>query len=508
MAKLLSERVMSKIYEGYPWNKYEVVLPELNEEEQKFFSFVDSILNKTLTPKELEEMYIKDNKMGIIAELVQKLRTDLEPFSKGMLGYDEEKKAYDLVYSFLDGVGKEFEHRDVLAYLIANEMIGLGKIQRLLEDDNLEEIMVNSSSEVFVFDREFGLCQTNVKFSSEEDLMEIVNRLKNYSGIRPGSEVPFIDSRLPDGSRINITLPPVSPFGPTMTIRKFRKAPLTITQLIANGTMTCSLAAFLWLHVEGMKVYPMNLLIAGGTSSGKTTTLNALSVFIPLSERVITIEDTLELNLYNRKNWVRLEARRGVLEKEIEMNDLLKNALRMRPDRILVGEVRGEEALTMFNAMNTGHQGMMGTLHANTARETITRLSDPPMNVPLSMFRLLDLILVQQRVYDPVSKHLVRRIVQVSESSVMGNTVSLEDIFSWDYESNSLERSSIPPRNLERLAHFSGKSKKEVLKELDHRKKILLEMVKKRVFNYYDISKVINEYYRDKRGVLSTVSSL
>ncbi len=508
MARLLSERNSGRVYEGYPWNYYEVVLPELSPEEKEFFDFIDYVLNKNPSPKEIEKLYLEDSKKGLLAELVKKLAQDLEPFSRKALSEEDEKRAYEIIRSFLEDSGKRIEHPASMEYLIASETIGMGKIQRLLEDDNLEEIMVNSKEEVFVFDRDYGLCKTNVRFSSDDDLMGVVKRVAAYVGKRVDPSEPLIDARLPDGSRVNMTLPPVSPSGPTLTIRKFRENPLTITQLIANGTMPSSLAAFLWLHVEGLRVYPMSVLIAGGTSSGKTTTLNALSVFIPLSERIITLEDTLELNFYNRENWIRLEARRGVLEKEVSMKDLLRNVLRMRPDRIIVGEVRGEEALTMFNAMNTGHQGILGTLHANTARETITRLSDPPMNVPTQMFRLLDLIVVQQRMYDPNSRGLKRRIVEVAESSVMGGTVSLEEIFKWDPESKVLERTALPSRNLERLAKFSGMTKKRVMKELDDRRRLLDVLVKNRIFDYLDLVSVINQYYQDKRKVMSSLSSL
>ncbi len=202
-----------------------------------------------------------------------------------------------------------------------------------------------------------------------------------------------------------------------------------------------------------------------------------------------------------------MEARRSVLEREISMKDLLRNVLRMRPDRIIVGEVRGEEALTLFNAMNTGHQGIMGTLHANTARETITRLSDPPMNVPTPMFRLLDLIVVQQRMYDPNSRGLKRRIVEVAESSVMGGTVSLEEIFKWDPEAKRIERTALPSRNLERLARFAGVSKRDVMRELSDRKKVLEALVKRGVFEYNDLVKIVNEYYKDKKKVMVALSS-
>ncbi len=225
--------------------------------------------------------------------------------------------------------------------------------------------------------------------------------LKLSTILRPLSERPstvrprFWMPRLEDGSRLNATIPPASPYGPTLTIRKFLKNPLTIISLIKNRTINPRVAAFLWMCVDGLDYKPANLIVSGGTGSGKTTFLNALAVFIREGTRLVTIEDTTELQLMH-EHIVRLETippgRDGTME--ISMDTLLKNSLRMRPDRIIVGEVRGSEAVTMFTAMNTGHDGCMGTLHANTAKETATRLMSPPMNVAPIMLTALDLLVV------------------------------------------------------------------------------------------------------------------
>jgi len=230
--------------------------------------------------------------------------------------------------------------REFYAEVVVREMVGYGVLDPLVNDELLEEIMViGPKRPVYVFHRKYGMM------------------------------------KIPDGSRVNATIPPASVDGSTITIRKFRKDPYTVLDLISFGTMSPELAAFLWLAVDGMGAKPANILVSGGTGSGKTTTLNVLATYIPAHERIITIEDTAELNL-PLEHWVRLEARPPSIEGtgEISMDVLVKNALRMRPDRIIVGEVRHKEASTLFTAMNTGHDGCMGTIHANSAEETMVRI--------------------------------------------------------------------------------------------------------------------------------------
>ena len=256
------------------------------------------------------------------------------------------------------------------------------RLETLLDDPDLEEIMINGpDSHVFIYHKDHGMCETNLVMS-EEKILNLIADIANKSADYINANKPFLNARLPDGSRFNATIPPATPWGPTVTIRKFRENPLSIVGLIELGTISENLAAFLWMCVEGERNYPMNILVIGGAGSGKTTTLNTLSAFIPEEDRIITIEDTLELNFYGRKNVIRIESIVGSeTRKEITMNDLLQNALRMRPDRLIMGEVRGPEAESLFNAMNVGHSAM-GTLHANSAGEAIARLTNPPMNVP------------------------------------------------------------------------------------------------------------------------------
>ncbi|MBI4210524.1 MAG: Flp pilus assembly complex ATPase component TadA [Candidatus Diapherotrites archaeon] len=244
---------------------------------------------------------------------------------------------------------------------VVREMVGYGMIDFLIQDNKLEEIMViGPNAPVYVFHRKYEMMVTNIEFTSDNEIQDLINRIARQVGRRVDISSPLLDARLPDGSRVNATMPPSTVQGSTLTIRKFRAEPYNVIDLIRNGTMNVEAAAFLWMCTDGMNTRPANILISGGTGSGKTTTLNVLASFIPESERIITIEDTAELNL-PLKHWIRMEARPPGLEGtgELTMDILTKNALRMRPDRIIVGEIRHDEAFTLFTAFNTGHDGCL-----------------------------------------------------------------------------------------------------------------------------------------------------
>ena len=288
------------------------------------------------------------------------------------------------------------QYLDSLSRKFLRDINGYGEIDPLIQDDELEEIMViGTDKPVFVYHRKYGMMKTNIRFRNEDEIRELIDAIARQINRRIDQETPILDGRLRDGSRINATIPPVSADGPSLTIRKFRRDPLTVIDLIKTKTMSIELAAFFWLCIDGLGVKSANAIISGGTSSGKTTTLNALSAFINPKERIITIEDTLELQIPH-EHVIRMETRPANVENrgELTMNDLVKNSLRQRPDRIIVGEVRADEAITLFTALNTGHSGF-GTLHSNDARETITRLTNPPMSVPEIMIQAIDFIIMQ-----------------------------------------------------------------------------------------------------------------
>ncbi|NPA31697.1 MAG: CpaF family protein [Chloroflexi bacterium] len=317
---------------------------------------------------------------------------------------------------------------------IAAEILGFGPLQPLLEDDSITEIMVNGPKQIYV-ERGGKLYKTPITFEDDEHVMRIIERIVAPLGRRVDEASPYVDARLPDGSRVNIVIPPIALNGPVITIRKFYRTPLTIEDLIRFGSITPEVVQFLEACVKAR----LNIIVAGGTGSGKTTLLNILSGFIPNDERIVTIENAAELQL-RQEHVVRLESRPPNIEGEgeVSIRDLVINSLRMRPDRIIVGEVRGGEALDMLQAMNTGHEGSMTTLHSNSPRDTLARLETmvlmAGMELPTRAIReqiasAVDLIVYQSRMRDGS-----RKVVAVSEIAGMeGDVISMTDLFVFEH---------------------------------------------------------------------------
>lgn len=398
------------------------------------------------------------------------------------------------------------EYLDNLARKLFQDLVGYGEIDPLIRDDNLEEIMViGINKPVFVYHREYGMMKTNILFKDAGEVMNLIDSIARQINRRIDQESPILDGRLPDGSRVNATIPPISADGPSMTIRKFKRDPLTIIDLINSKTISVELAAFFWLCFDGLGVKSANAIISGGTSSGKTTTLNALSSFINPKERIITIEDTLELQIPH-EHVIRMETRPPNVENrgELTMNDLVKNSLRQRPDRIIVGEVRGSEAITLFTALNTGHSGF-GTLHSNDARETITRLTNAPMSVPNIMISAIDFIIMQNRIYrsDGVS---FRRISEVAEvSGIEEGVIQLNKIFEWDPQSDTIKNVGITSKTLTEIANVSGNSLNSLYDEIKNREIVLQHMVDQNIRSIRDVSTVLEMYYLDSQKVLNRI---
>lgn len=321
------------------------------------------------------------------------------------------------------------ERNDIFDQLVA-DILGLGPLETLLADDMVTEILVNGPNTVYI-ERGGKLDLAPVKFRDNDDVMRIIERIVAPLGRRVDESSPMVDARLPDGSRVNVIIPPLSLTGPCISIRKFPKHALTPDELIKKGAMTPGIADFLRACVKAA----LNIVVSGGTGTGKTTILNALSSFIPEGERILTIEDAAELRL-QQPHVVRLEARPANVEGkgQISIRQLVINALRMRPDRIVVGEVRGAEALDMLQAMNTGHEGSLTTVHSNSARDTLRRVETMVlmggMDLPLRAIReqiasAFDLIVHLGRLADGS-----RKIVQIAEVQGMeGDTVIMQDIF-------------------------------------------------------------------------------
>lgn len=398
------------------------------------------------------------------------------------------------------------EYLDNLARKLFQDLVGYGEIDPLIRDDNLEEIMViGIDKPVFVYHREYGMMKTNILFKDAGEVMNLIDSIARQINRRIDQESPILDGRLPDGSRVNATIPPISADGPSMTIRKFKRDPLTIIDLINSKTISVELAAFFWLCFDGLGVKSANAIISGGTSSGKTTTLNALSSFINPKERIITIEDTLELQIPH-EHVIRMETRPPNVENrgELTMNDLVKNSLRQRPDRIIVGEVRGSEAITLFTALNTGHSGF-GTLHSNDARETITRLTNAPMSVPNIMISAIDFIIMQNRIYrsDGVSFRRISEVAEVSE--IEEGVIQLNKIFEWDPQSDTIKNVGITSKTLTEIANVSGNSLNSLYDEIKNREIVLQHMVDQNIRSIRDVSTVLEMYYLDSQKVLNRI---
>jgi pilus assembly protein CpaF len=355
------------------------------------------------------------------------------------------------------------EERRRLVAEIADDVLGFGPIEPFLRDGSVTEIMVNAPDVIYV-EREGRIFPADGRFVDETHLRRVIDKMVGQVGRRIDESSPYVDARLPDGSRVNAVVAPLCVGGgPYLTIRKFAPDPYQAEDLIAFGTMSAKVAAFLAGCVDGR----LNVLVSGGAGAGKTTTLNVLSSYLPAGERIITIEDAAELQL-RQPHWLRLEHRPSNLEGkgEITIRDLVRNALRMRPDRIVVGEVRGGEALDMLQAMNTGHDGSLSTVHANSPRDVLSRLETMALmagvDIPVRAIREQIASAVQLIVHQARLRDGTRRLTHVTEVVGMeGEVITLQDLFLFDYHAGidecgrfrgTIQPTGLRPRFLERLS--------------------------------------------------------
>jgi pilus assembly protein CpaF len=351
-------------------------------------------------------------------------------------------------------------NRKRLLEWVMADIMGFGPLEPLLQDATITEVMANGHDDIYV-ERYGKIEKTQVVFENEDHLMRIIDRIVSPLGRRVDEASPMVDARLPNGYRVNATIPPLSLDGPLLTIRKFAQTPFTAQDLIANGTLTPRLTAFLRACVEAR----INTIISGGTGSGKTTLLNVVSAFIPSNERIITIEDTAELQL-KQEHVLRVEKRPPNVEGsgEVTIRQLVINSLRMRPDRIIVGEARGGEALDMLQAMNTGHDGSMTTIHSNSPRDTLRRVETmvlmAGMELPLKAIReqiasAVDMVVHMERMRDGT-----RKVIYVTEVQGMeGDSVIMQDLFEFEQTGmqngrimGALKSTGLPPRFSEKFA--------------------------------------------------------
>lgn len=389
--------------------------------------------NKVVTHQPTTAAKNRDPFQALKSNLHKKVIAELAGCSPGQDDQQQiSKKIAEMVDTLLDQeIGHLPRHeKQRISAEILDEAIGLGPITPLINDPNISEVMVNGPNQVYV-ERSGRLEKTDVCFRDNDHVLHIIEKIVAPIGRRIDEGMPMVDARLLDGSRVNAIIPPLALNGPTVTIRKFSRDPLTVENLIDFDTLSPAMAEFINACVRGR----LNVVVSGGTGSGKTTTLNVLSSFIPDDERIVTIEDAAELQM-RQEHVVTLESRPSNLEGKgaISIRDLVKNSLRMRPDRIIVGEVRGGEALDMLQAMNTGHDGSLTTGHANTPRDMLSRLETmvlmAGMDLPVRAIRdqiasAIDLIIQQSRLRDGT-----RKVTHITEVQGMeGDVIVLQDIF-------------------------------------------------------------------------------
>ncbi|RMD67889.1 CpaF family protein [Candidatus Pacearchaeota archaeon] len=387
-----------------------------------------------------------------------------------------------------------------LTGILMQEMLGLGKIEFLIGDPSLEEIVIQSAKEpVKVYSKKYGWLTTNITIGREEEIVNYANIVARRVGRQITVLNPLLDAHLISGDRVNAVLYPIHTKGNTITIRKFARDPFTIIDMINTHTCDVQIAAMIWEGIE----YEMNIIVSGGTGSGKTSFLNACMPFIPPNQRIITIEDTRELTLPEFLYWTPLVTRSPNPEGkgEVSMLHLLVNSLRMRPDRIILGEMRRqEEAMVLFEAMHTGHS-VYATLHADSAPETISRLINPPLNVPANLLKAVNLNVVMFR----DRKRGIRRVLQLAEVEAERSAASANIIYRWMPDSDKFVKHNESARFFEELSRNTGMSIKEIQAELDEKKTILNWLAKNNIRSLKQVGKAMHLYYSEKKKLLDII---
>lgn len=386
---------------------------------------------------------------------------------------------------------------EILAVYLLQKTLGLGEIEALLSDEQLEEVVINNARDpVWVYHKQYGWCKTNLRMKSEEMVYDYASMIARKIGRQINILNPMLDAHLPTGDRVNATIFPISSFGNTITIRKFSRNPWTITSFIKSKTVTSDVAALIWLCIQN----ELSLLVAGGTGSGKTSFLNAMAGLIPANQRIVTIEDTRELTLPSFLHWVPMVVREPNPEGkgEVKMLDLMVNALRQRPDRILVGEIRRqEEAEVMFEAMHTGHS-VYATLHADNAEQTLSRLTNPPINIPKEMLDALAGIVVTFR----HRRFGIRRVLEFAEMTKKGG---MNVLFRWDVKSDKTKGVQKMSSLVDTLSLYAGMGDKEIEEDVEEKMGVLDWMTKKGYDGVDQVGHIVSNYYINTEEVLDAV---
>lgn len=479
---------------------------------------VPTTVQITKDPKEFVPRYLL--KMPVLESATKAVLEEIENKLIATIGVKFEETVDQKLLEQLKGkfrevanklILKELPHTkpgevDILAGLLIQDMLGLGTIEVLLRDDTLEEVVINRAQEpIWVYHKQFGWLKSNVALQTEEE----TENAASIIGRRVGRQItilsPLMDAYLISGDRVNATLFPISSKGNTITIRKFRRNPWTIADLIENGTVSPEVMSLVWLAIQ----YELSIIVSGGTGSGKTTFLNSLMSFIPPNHRIISIEDTRELNLPSFLHWVPMTTREANQEGkgEITMLDLLVNSLRMRPDRIIVGEIRRQrEAEVLFEAMLTGHS-VYSTLHANTADQTIRRMTTPPISIPPAMLEALDLVLVMFR----DRRKSIRRAFELAEIIPAGEEeragiVRSRTLFRWRPKTDTIEPYEQSVVLYDKLALHTGMGPHEIDADLAEKRTVLDWLVKNRINTVNTVGKTISTYYTNRQLVMDTIT--
>jgi len=447
---------------------YEVVESTITEAEEELFKTIRGFLVETLD--------IIMSELGSEEEAERYLR----------------EKVHEIIRTYRIRVDEKGLEK--MLHYLTRDYVGYGRIDVMMRDPMIEDISCNGVEvPIFIWHREHESIPSNVVYTSEEELDSFIIRLAYRTGRMISIARPVLDATLPDGSRINMTLGrEVTRHGSTFTIRKFRADPLTITDMIRYNTVSSEMAAIFWYLIENRH----SIFVCGATATGKTTLLNVFSSFIEPDMKIVTIEDTPELQLHH-KNWIRSVTRPSVgSSSQIDLFDLLKTSLRQRPDYIIVGEIRGQEAYTLFQAMATGHLGM-STLHADSVAAAIHRLETEPMNIPRTLISGLNVITIQRRLEK--EGRPIRRTVTVTE--IVGidpatDEILSNEIFRWDAAADSY-RYSGRSYLLEGIAKGLGLTMREVRDDIERRRMVLEWMARRGIRNFHDVTEIIRSYYAD-----------
>ncbi len=492
-SKSIPERKTSVFREVYPIHEpyvYAAVVTEPNTQRIKY-----ELIEPTLLKE--EENQLKEIKAILVEEIDVNLK---EIGTRDKAEEYLKTKIREIIKDYRLKIAEEAV--DKLMYYIIRDFLGYGKIDPLMKDPLIEDISADGVNiPIYVWHRDYESLPTNILFKNSEELNSFIVRLAYLTRKNISLAIPILDASLPDGSRIQMTYGnEITRRGSTFTIRRFRVDPLTISDLISLGTISSEMAAYFWYAIENRA----SILVAGGVASGKTTILNCFSMFIKPGLKLVSVEDTAELNLPH-ENWIPSVARTGFGDAgnragAITLFDLLKAAVRQRPDYLLVGEIRGEEAYTLFQAMATGHLGM-GTIHGESASSVIHRLGSEPMNIPKPLLTMIDAITVQLRTeVDGKPARRTRAVTEIVGLDPKTRELLTNEVYRWDARNDTFEYSG-HSHILEEKMKRKGLNEKEVLEELHKRKTVLDWMVKKGIRKYTDVVSVIRDYYAEPTRV-------